>query len=88
VFLDNQFYELPPFLLFRVVSDETATGVTQVLTDHARAFEEKMGTLLARLDTIVTEMDRSTQSGSEQLSATISEVVARLEQAVSIGSHG
>lgn len=61
-------------------SNDTATGVANILTDHARVFEERMGTLLARLDTIVAEMGRSTQSGSEQLSATVNEVVVRLEQ--------
>jgi hypothetical protein len=63
-------------------SKDTAVELTRVLTDHAHVFEERMGTLLARLDTIVSEMGQSTQSGSERLSATTGEVVDRLEQAV------
>lgn len=55
-------------------SNDTATSITRVLTDHACMFEEKMGTLLARLDTIVAEMGRSAQSGSEQLLTAVGEI--------------
>lgn len=63
-------------------SNDTAAGVTRVLTDHARVFEERMGTLLARLDTVVSEMGQVTHTGSEQLSSAVGGVVTRLEQAV------
>ncbi len=63
-------------------SNDTATGVTRVLTDHARVFEEKMGTLLARLDTIVVQMGQSTQAGTENLLTAVGQVVSQLEQSV------
>ncbi|HXG22745.1 MAG TPA: hypothetical protein VNN62_27185 [Methylomirabilota bacterium] len=63
-------------------SNDTATSVTRVLTDHARLFEEKMETLLARLDTIVGEMGRSTQSGTENLLTGVGHAVAQLQETV------
>jgi hypothetical protein len=63
-------------------SNDTATSVTRVLTDHARLFEERMATLLARLDTIVSEMGRTTQLGTENLLSGVGQAVAQLQEAV------